>query len=205
MIDAFRQERGQPMFPLARWQTALSGPHDEARRMRLGGLVREAYLIDQTMLRAFAPLLADLNEESGWQRALRALANLDAPLLLDTVAGDDVGLPSVRVTAILALPDIAAIEDASQIINAIRSGISVGAPTYNDGDARSCGIIYWAAAFTLILAPVTRGFTGQARIIKTLRTAIEETISTGGIAPQALDDFAWRMRRALDATLDLLR
>ncbi|MBA3826019.1 MAG: hypothetical protein H0X24_19230 [Ktedonobacterales bacterium] len=193
------------MFPLARWQAALSGSHAEAQRMRSGGLPREAYLIDQTLLRSFAPLLADMGQDGGWQRAIIALANLDAPLLLDAVAGDDFGVPSVRVRAMLALPAVESIDAPEVLGQAINAAIMVGAPTYNDGDRRGCGIIYWATALTLVSAPVTRGFSGQARAIKTLLQAVEEMMPSLGNNPAALDDFAWRMRRALDATLDLLR
>jgi hypothetical protein len=34
---------------------------------------------------------------------------------------------------------------------------------------------------------------------------VEERMPTIGNLPSALDDFAWRMRHALDATLDALR
>ncbi len=193
------------MFPLARWQAALSGSHSEAQRMRSGGFTREAYLIDQTLLRACAPLLADEAAGGGWQRALAVLVKGDAPLLLDAVAGDDFGVPSVRVRAILALPDVTEIDVPETVGRAISAAIAVGAPTYNDGDTRGCGIIYWATALALTLAPVTRGFNGQARAIRTLRNAVEEPFAPIGNNAPALDDFAWRMRRALDATLDTLR
>jgi hypothetical protein len=193
------------MFSLARWQAALSGCHTEAQRMRKGGLTREAYLIDQTLLHSFAPLLADIGDDGGWQRVIAALVNLDAPLLLDAVAGDDFGLPSVRVRAILALPEVEGISAPEGIGTVISAAIQVGAPTYNSGDVRGCGIIYWATALTLILAPVTRGFSGHARAIKTLRMAVEEPMGNIGNHPAALDDFAWRMRHALDITRDQLR
>jgi len=193
------------MFPLARWQSALSGPHAEAQRLRAGGLTREAYLIDQTLLWSFAPLLVDVGSEGGWQRAIVALVHLDAPLRLDAVAGDDFGVPSVRVRAMLALPAVEGIDAPEVLGAAISAAIAVGAPLYNDGDRRGCGIIYWATALTLVSAPVTRGFSGQARAIKTLLQAVEEMMPPIGNTPPALEDFAWRMRRALDATLDLLR
>lgn len=193
------------MFPLMRWQAALSGPHAEAQRLRLSGHFRETYLIDQTLLRAFAPLILESNEEGGWQRALAALVNLDVPLVLDAVAGEDGGVPHVRVAAILALPPIESLSAPEQISTAIDIAVGNGAPTYNEGDARGCGLIYWATALTIVSAPVVRGFAGQARVLKLLRQAVEEVIPLSGANPAALDDFAWRMRRALDATLDLLR
>jgi hypothetical protein len=193
------------MFPLARWQAALDASHREAGRMRMAGLAREAALIDQTLLRSFAPLLATVGDAGGWQRAMTALAQPDAPLRLDAVAGDDFGLASVRVRALLAVPEVEQIDGAPIIGQAISDAIAVGAPTYNEGDARGCGIIYWATALTLVSAPMTRGFSGQVRALRTLRGAVEEAMPPIGNTPAALDDFAWRMRRALDATLDLLR
>ena len=55
------------------------------------------------------------------------------------------------------------------------------------------------------VAPTMRGFAGQTKALKPLRQAIEEPIPFIGRDAQASDDFAWRMRHALDTARGLTR
>jgi hypothetical protein len=183
-------------------QVALRGPHEDALQLRLGGYVGEADLIDSTLLRAFFALSGEITEDFGWVRALRVLLDITTPIPLDSVSDQSFTVPCTRITGVLALPTLDALTAPEQISTTISEAIMVGAPTYNEGDTRGCGLIYWVTALTLINAPTLRGFPGQARAIRPLRQAVEEVMPPIGHNSRAIDDFAWRMRRALDAALE---
>ena len=192
------------MLRLLPLQAALLGPHEDAQRFRADRFFREADLIDETLVRAFFALSGELTEDFGWVRAFRALLDINAPLAVDGLAREDFSQVAVRLTAILALPPLETLETAEQVLTTIANAIHVGAPTYNGGNARGCGIIYWATSLTLIAAPTARGFGGQARAIKVLKQVVDEPLPVGGSSTRTIDDFAWRMRHALDAVLEQL-
>lgn len=185
-------------------QMALAGPHDDAQRLREIRSIREADLIDETLLRAFFTLSGELTEDFGWVRALCTLLDVRRGLPIDALAREECSLACVRLTALLALPAIETLESGEQVVATLANAIHIGAPTYNAGDATGCGIIYWSTAYTLTLAPTTRGFIGQARAMKLLKQAIDEPMLPSGRNTRAIDDFAWRMRHALDGVLEVL-
>ncbi len=186
-------------------QAALRDPHEDALQLRAGGYIGEADLIDSTLLRAFFALSGEITEDYAWVRALRVLLDITTPIPLDAVADQAFTVPCARITGVLALPNLDALTAADQIDTVISDAIMVGAPTYNRGDVRDCGLIYWVTALTLVNAPTLRGFVGHARAIRPLRQAVEEPMPPIGHDPRALDDFAWRMRRALDTALEAIR
>jgi hypothetical protein len=184
------------------WQAALRGPHDDAVELRMRGFFGDADLIDTTLLRAFFALSGEITADIAWVRALRVLLDISTPIGLDGVADRAFTVPCLRLAAVLALPPLETLMTAEQIEDTINSAIAQGAPAYNNGDARGCGIIYWATALTIVNAPTVRGFAGQARALRPLRQAVEEQIPQLLGEARAIDDFAWRMRRALDAALE---
>lgn len=183
-------------------QAALRGPHDDGLELRSRGFIGDADLIDTTLLRAFFALSGEITEDIAWVRVLRILLDISTPIGLDGVADRVFTVPCLRLAAVLALPPLETLTAAEQIRDTINGAIMLGAPTYNHGDARGCGIIYWTTALTIIDAPTVRGFAGQARALRPLRQAVEEHIPPLLGDTRALDDFAWRMRRALDAALE---
>ncbi len=193
------------MISLARWQQAMRPPHEAAQQLRANGRFRDGDLIDETLVRAFFALTPDLSDEKGWMLATRALLDLDTPLAIDQTADPEFTVPAARVTAMLAVPDLLALGTAEEIARVLGDAILRGVPAYNEGNSRACGIVYWATALTVISATPLRGFTGQMRALKALRAAVEEAIPPIGRDRQGQDDFAWRMRRALDAALEAVR
>ena len=146
-----------------------------------------------------------MSNESAGARVLRSLLDLATPLPLDVLAWNDYPLVTVRLSGVVAVPDLATLDSLEQLRQVIDDAIAVGAPTYNNGDARACATIYWVTALTLVQAPTARGFAGQTRALKPLRQAVEATMPFIGRDTQASDDFAWRLRGALDAARNLTR
>ncbi len=190
------------LIRLLPWQAALREPHADALSLRRSGYIAEADLIDTTLARAFFALSGEITEDWGWVRALRVLLDTSTPTALDAIADPTCTVACVRLTAALALPALTTLLAPEQLREVINAAIASGAPTYNAGDPRGCGIIYWATALTIVDAPATRGFAGQARALRPLRQAVDDALPPFGSDPQAVDDFAWRMRHALDAALE---
>jgi hypothetical protein len=170
--------------------------------LRTRGFICDADLIDTTLLRAFFALSGEITEDIAWVRALRILLDISTPIGLDGVADRVFTVPCLRLAAVLALPPLETLLAAEQIRDIINGAIMLGAPAYNEGDARGCGIIYWATALTLVDAPTLRGFAGMTRALRPLRQAVEEQIPPLLGDARAIGDFAWRMRHALDAALE---
>lgn len=189
------------MLTFATIHETLGQIHDDAMRLRRAGSFREADLIDQTLARTFFWLLRNVNEESVGLRVLRQLLDLGTSQPIDALAQPEYALAAVRLTAASVLPEVEVVTGLDQIRAVINSAIMIGAPTYNAGDARSCGITYWTTSLAIVSAPTLRGFAGQARALKPLRQSVEEPIPPIGQDARAVDEFAWRMRRGLDAAL----
>lgn len=189
------------MLSFATIHATLGQTHEDAMRLRRAGNIREADLIDQTLARAFFGLLREVGEESVALRVLRQLLDLATPIPLDGLAQAEYSLAAVRLTAASVVPELEEVTGLDQISTVINGAIMIGAPTYNGGDARGCGITYWATSLAIVSAPTLRGFAGQARALKPLRQAVDEPIPPIGQDQRAVDDFAWRMRRGLDAAL----
>ncbi len=182
---------------------ALLAPHERAQFLRAQGVWREADLIDETLLQVFLPLLTAMPGESAWLRAARRLCDESAPLPVDALASAESNRAALRLAAITGLPRIDTLDGLEVMHMAIRDAIAYGAPTYNSGDPRGCAVRYWATALALVGAPIGRGFTGQARATKLLRQVVEEPLPSIGNNLSAIDEYAWRLRHALDAALEV--
>lgn len=182
-------------------QSAIRSAHENAMRMRSLGEWRDADLIDETLARAFFTFANEAEPQTPAVRIMGSYLDAMQPLAIDTLAVTEYAVPCVRIKAALAVPDLEELGALDQLREAIRDAIMVGAPLYNNGDPRSCGIIYWATALALVSMPATRGFAGQARALKPLRLLTEDPTTLVGRDPRSVDDFAWRTRQALDAAL----
>lgn len=185
--------------------TAIQAPHEDASHSRARGILQRANEIDETLARVLLPLAMALEDDGGRARALRSLMRLETPLPIDALVSPMWSQASVRVEAALFLPTLGEILRLADVEMTITDAIRIGAPIYNDGDSRGCATCYWAAAFCLVLAPAPRGIPGLTRALKPLRAVVEENIPSVGDDPRAIDDFAWHMRHALDATLTAIR
>jgi hypothetical protein len=185
--------------------SAIREPFERARRLRALHGARDALLIEETLLQSFSPLIGALSSDVASGRALCSLFDLITPLPLDALAWDDYPLVTVRLSGAVMVPDLVTLDSLEQIRQAIDAAIAIGAPTYNNGDARACATLYWVTALTLTQAPTARGFAGQMRALKPLRQAVEEPLPFIGRDVQGINDFAWRMRQALDAARGLTR
>jgi hypothetical protein len=183
---------------------ALRAPHGRAMRLRDRHMWREANLIDETLIEAFLPLMVALGDEIAWPRAIRQLCDLTAPLALDALATEEFGRFRLRVSAALLVPQIATVASIDDLRRVIGDAIAIGAPTYNNGDPLTCALLYFATALTLTLAPTTRGIAGQARALRPLRTALDDAPAQSLQAASSASDYAWQLRRALDASLALM-
>jgi hypothetical protein len=191
------------MMTLMTMTRAITASHEKARQHRGIGSIHEADLIDETLLGVIQSLVNNLQADSAWARAIRVLVNLVDLLPIDAFTWREYSLTTTRIDAILFLSDLTALEKPEDVRELISAAITLGAPTYNAGGARECAMIYWVNALTLALAPVTRGFSGQTRMIKLLRQAVDEPVVNIARNRQATEDFAWRMRHTLDDVLKI--
>lgn len=150
-----------------------------------------------------ALLLADDEQVQGWRRAALLLSDLNHALLLDTLGASQLHQCELRFAALRDLPEINAVNSLDDIHSLISGAISIGAPRYNSGDIVGCCTIYWATMMTLVSAPVFRGFPGYARAIASLREIVDQEPPPLPIIGQGVDEFAWQLRRTLDAVLAL--
>ena len=184
---------------------AIEEPIERSRQLRLAQLSHDADLIDETLLQVLRSLSDSIQVDVAWFRALRIFLDLQQPQPLDMLSWQERPLTSIRIESIAAIPDLTSLEGADQINMVISNAIHKGAPIYNNGNPRGCAVLYYATALTLVNAPTIRAFAGQARSLKPLRQVLEEPLP-----PQiardtdAIEEFAWRMRRALDTTLAAL-
>ncbi len=193
------------MLELVQVFASLREVHKDASVARRQGNLRQAEDIDKTLLRVAFPLLLTFDMEDGQVRASCLLAQLAQPQPIDVLVSPTWSLATIRIETLLFLPMVAQITTLDQVESAITEAIQFGAPAYNDGDVRGCATCYWATAFGLLQAPTPRGVAGLARVLRPLRSPVEETGPSLGDDARAIDDFAWRMRQALDASLAAIR
>lgn len=150
-----------------------------------------------------ALLQADGEQLQGWWRAAMILSEPNHPLLLDTLGATQLEQYLLRFAALRDLPEVTALNSVEDMHTLIGSAINIGAPRYNAGDIVGCCTVYWATMMALVSAPVFRGFPGHARAIAPLREIVEQVPPALPIIGQNADEFAWQLRRALDAVLAL--
>jgi hypothetical protein len=138
---------------------------------------------------------------SGGLRAMVALSDTEHRIALDAAAATMLDMYLVRFEALIDVPDVASIGSLGEVHATISAAIDIGAPRYNAGDVLGCCTVYWATMQALILAPVFRGFSGYARALAPLRSALEAEPSQLPLNAEGRDQFAWTLRRALDAVL----
>ena len=150
-----------------------------------------------------ALLQADDEQLQGWWRAALFLSDPNHALLIDTLGASPLEQCQLRLATLRDLPQIDAIYSLEDIHTIVTGAVRIGAPRYNSGDVVGCCTIYWATMMTLVSAPVFRGFPGHARAMAPLREIVEQEPPPLPIIGQGVDDFAWQLRRALDAVLAL--
>lgn len=179
---------------------AVRAPHAVATEARQRGDVTLAEAGDQAVVAVVSELIAQVEDDSADTRSARLLLDLSRPLPVDALAINGWSFNAVRLDALVLLPEIEAIDHLGTIRSALMEAVRLGAPAYNTGDARGCATRYFAAALALAQAPAARGFAGQARALRPLR-AVTEELPGAGEGLGSVDDFAWHLRRALDAAL----
>ena len=148
-----------------------------------------------------ALLDVDTEQLRGWLRAAYIITNLQQRSVLDALAPSRMGELQIRAAALLDLPDLLIVASMEDIHAAIAAAINVGAPRYNAGDVRGCCVVYWAMAQSLVASPATRGFPGYARALGQLRAVVEREPPVVAYGADGMDELAWSLRRAFDATL----
>lgn len=199
--DSGARTGGSGAFDLALIQSTVRTPHEQASRSRINGNIQEAELIDETAIQVLSPLVKALTGDGGWLRAVQLLLDTAAPTLIDSLQSPVWPLVSVRLTALLLIPNITLLSSLEDIAEAIRAAIRAGAPIYNAGDPRSCATTYWTMALTLVKAPRAAGIVGLSRAIRPLEQALATSLPRIGDDAHAIEDFAWWMRHSLDAAL----
>jgi hypothetical protein len=146
-------------------------------------------------------LAADAEPPSGWLRTAQLLSDTRRHFALDAAGMTTLDVYLVRIAALLDLPEVGSIGGIGDVQAVIGAAIGVGAPRYNAGNVLGCCTVYWATMQALVAAPVFRGFPGYARALAPLRSAVEADSPLLPLNAEGLDQFAWTLRRALDAVL----
>ena len=146
-------------------------------------------------------IASETEAQSGALRAVLALSDTERRIALDAAGATMLDVYLVRFEALIDVPDVASIGSLGEVHATISAAIDIGAPRYNAGDVLGCCTVYWATMQALILAPVFRGFSGYARALAPLRSAVEAEPSQLPLNAEGLDQFAWTLRRSLDAVL----
>jgi hypothetical protein len=158
----------------------------------------------ETLLTTLNALLGvDEERLRGWQRTALVLTDLRRRLKVDALAAGRGPELQMRAAALLDLPDLLDVGGMRDIYDALGAAITVGAPRYNAADVRGCCRLYWSTIHAVISAPATRGFTGHARALGVLRPVVESDPPALPLDAAGMDEFAWVMRRAMDATLTI--
>ncbi len=144
---------------------------------------------------------AETEAQSGGLRAMLALSDTERRLALDAAAASAMDIYLVRFETLLDVPDIVSISSVEEVHAAISAAINIGAPRYNAGDVLGCCTMYWATMQAIVSAPVFRGFPGYMRTLAPLRSALEAEPPPLPLTAEGLDQFAWTLRRTLDAVL----
>ena len=164
---------------------------------------QEAAQVYETLLLTLHTLLgAEDDLATGWERAALVFTDTQRRLPPDILQLNNLRTWQLRAAALRDLPQIGTVASLDDIHTTIAGAIAIGAPRYNLGDVLGCCTIYWATIQALIVAPVPRGFQGNARALAPLRAAIE--VGPGSATPSGIDAYAWRLRHALDATLQVV-
>ena len=187
------------MIALEMLLSAIREPYERAVQLRMLRETHDAAVVEETLIQSFFTLVSNIDDDLGWVRASRILLNMQLPLSLDALARSEKPISALRLNAVLAMPDVTTIESMGVIHDVIDRAISIGAPMYNNGDPGGCATLYWTTALILSYAPTPRGFPGQAKALKPLRQVVDDTQTFISRDLQGMEDFAWRLRRALDA------
>jgi hypothetical protein len=189
-------------FRLASVQTAATEAQTRARALMEMGQVAGAEMVYETLL---ATLDLTLRQESDAQpaseRTLLMVTGAGRRLPIDALHSARGDQLATRVGAILDIPEVTALGSMDEMRRVISAAISIGAPRYNAGDIRGCCRVYWAAMYTLVVAPAFRGFPGYERAIAYLSKVIERQPPMAALDAQSIDDYAWTLRQAFDAAL----
>lgn len=148
-----------------------------------------------------ALLVADDEQIYGWWRAAVQLSDTKHTLLLDMLGASQREQCQLRLATLRDLPEVTSLSSMDDIHRYISGAINMGAPRYNAGDIVGCCTVYWATMTALLLAPVFRGFPGHAKTVGQLKEIVEQPPPPLPLVGQGIDDFAWQLRRALDAVL----
>ena len=201
-----REQRGSSplahdLADLATIQSAAREAHARANNLRNQGMFRDAEQIDITALQTLRPLVQAIAGKSGWLGTARLMIDSTRLTQIDTLQSATWPLAAVRLSVLLAIPNVTTIVSLEQIAKTIRAAVLRGAPTYNAGDPRGCATIYWATGLTLAEAPLAQGIVGLPRAIKPIKQALETALPSIGDDAHAIEDFAWWMRHSLDGAL----
>ncbi len=187
---------------IAALKTAIGEVSVRAARLESAGLTERAEEAYVTLLQVLNALFST-PEEHGWCRVVPALTDLNRRLPLDTLAPQLLGQLQTRAAALFDLPGITQIASLSDVHQAIVAAISVGSHRYNSGDIRGCCTMYWATGQALLSAQVVRGFPGYARVLAPIRQVHETEVPTHPLDHAAADAYAWALRHAFDAALQV--
>jgi hypothetical protein len=189
---------------IAALKAAIGEVSVRAARLESAGLIERAAEAYVTLLQVLNALFSPAEEQGyGWGRVVPALTDLNRRLALDALAPQLLGQLQTRAAALFDLPDITQIASLAEVHQAIVSAISVGAPRYNSGDIRGCCTMYWATGQALLCAQAVRGFPGYARVLAPIRQVYETEVPTHPLDRPAADAYAWALRHAFDAALQV--
>lgn len=139
----------------------------------------------------------------GWQKAAMLATDLRSRQVLDALAPSRLEALQLRASALLDLPELLVLQSLDDMQLASATAINLGAPRYNDGDVLGCCLAYWATIQSVVAAPAARGFPHYARALGALRQVAEIEPPVFTLDAAAADEYAWTLRRALDAVLAL--
>ena len=185
-------------------KAAIAEVSARAARLETEGQSGRAEEVYATLLQVLNALFANSEEQGhGWARVVLPLTDLSRRLALDALAPQRLGQLQARADTLFDLPDITQIGSLSDVHEAIAAAIGVGAPRYNSGDIRGCCTMYWAVGQTLLAAQAVRGFPGYARALAPIRQVHETEPPLRPLDPAGVDAYAWTLRHAFDAALNV--
>lgn len=174
-----------------------------ARRYGADGRMEATLVTYETALRLLYTLLAtEQGARRGWAAVAQRLTDQRQRLAIDALAASPLGIYESRATALFSLPPLQSVRTLRDVRGTITDAIAHGAPAYNDGNVRGCGILYWTTLQTLLAAPTETTLLGYARIRARLRPLGEAEPPASSLDDRGIDDFAWSLRRCFDAILD---
>ncbi len=168
-----------------------------------GNLYALAPVYEMALSSVHTFLLASEDILSGWQRTVILITDMRYRLGIDALGAAPTEQLQARVRCLLDLQELSGIEALEDLHNAIATAISVGAPRYNAGDIRGCCTMYWTTMQAMVSAPVRRGFAGYARAMAQLKAVAEVEPPLAPLDSQGVDSFAWELRHAFEAALQV--